>query len=85
MAKWLRKGFNMATLSLGKLFVLRMKEDGLHTLYYHLIEPNIEAEVQGMIDTMLYNTTVSLVLIFCLIVSDSTSAAKKIKNTSDVL
>ncbi len=38
---------------------LQVKEDELHMLYYHLAEPNIEAEAQSEIDILLCYTAVS--------------------------
>ena len=38
---------------------LQLKEDEPHTLYYHLAEPNIEAEAQDEADILLCRTAVS--------------------------
>jgi hypothetical protein len=49
---------------------LQLKEDKPHTLYYHLAEPNIEAEAQSEVDIFLCRTAVSQTLTFCLIALD---------------
>ena len=66
-------GLEYSYIVTGEAFLLlRIKEDEPHTLYYHLAEPNIEAEAQDGIDIVLYRTAVSLALIFCLMALDST-------------
>ncbi len=35
---------------------LRVKEDEAYILYYHLAEPNIEAEAQSEVDILLFRT-----------------------------
>lgn len=50
---------------------LWIEEDKPHTLYYHLAEPNIEAEAQSEIDILLCRTAVDQTLSFCLLALDS--------------
>jgi hypothetical protein len=50
---------------------LQLKEDEPHTLYYHLAEPNIEAEAQSEVDILLCRTAVSQTLTFCLMALNS--------------
>jgi hypothetical protein len=50
---------------------LQLKEDEPHTLYYHLAEPNIEAEAQSEVDILLCRTAVSQILTFCLMALNS--------------
>ena len=56
---------------------LQLKEDELHTLYYHLAEPNIEAEAQSEVDILLCRTAVSQTLTFCLMALDSKPRSQK--------
>jgi hypothetical protein len=71
-------GLEYSYVVTGEAFVLlRINEDEPHALYYHLAEPNIEAEAQDGIDIVLCRTAVSLALIFCLMALDSTPRSQK--------
>ncbi|KAH7364889.1 hypothetical protein BKA65DRAFT_145816 [Rhexocercosporidium sp. MPI-PUGE-AT-0058] len=59
---------------------LQLKEDEPHTLYYHLAEPNIEAEAQDEVDILLCRTAVSQTLTFCLMALDSKPRSQKWRN-----
>ncbi|KAG4430456.1 hypothetical protein IFR05_014064 [Cadophora sp. M221] len=59
---------------------LQLKEDEPHTLYYHLAEPNIEAEAQDKAEILLYRTAVSQTLTFCLMALDSKPRSQKWRN-----
>jgi hypothetical protein len=53
-------GLEYSHLTTGEAFVfLQIKEAVPHTLYYHLAEPNTEAEAQDEIDILLCRTVVS--------------------------
>ncbi|KAL5313252.1 hypothetical protein ACEPPN_018985 [Leptodophora sp. 'Broadleaf-Isolate-01'] len=59
---------------------LQLKEDEPYTLYYHLAEPNIEAEAQDEADILLCRTAVSQTLTFCLMALDSKPRSQKWRN-----
>ena len=59
---------------------LQLKEDEPHTLYYHLAEPNIEAEAQDEADILLCRTAVSQTLTFCLMALKSKPRSQKWRN-----
>jgi hypothetical protein len=59
---------------------LQLKEDEPHTLYYHLAEPNIEAEAQSEVDILLCRTAVSQTFTFCLMALDSKPRGQKWRN-----
>ncbi|KAL5312936.1 hypothetical protein ACEPPN_019362 [Leptodophora sp. 'Broadleaf-Isolate-01'] len=59
---------------------LQLKEDEPHTLYYHLAEPNIEAEAQSEVDILLCRTAVSQTLTFCLMALESKPRSQKWRN-----
>ena len=68
----IENGLEYSYLVTAEAFVfLWIKENEPHTLYYHLAEPNIEAEAQDEIDIMLCRTTVSQASTFCLLALDS--------------
>jgi hypothetical protein len=71
-AYMIENGLEYSKLATGQADVfLQVKEDKPHTLYYHLAEPNIEAEAQSGIDILLCRTTVGQSLSFCLLALDS--------------
>jgi hypothetical protein len=56
----IKNGLEYSKLTTGEADVfLLVKEDEPHTLYYHLAEPNIEAEAQSEVDVLLSRTAVS--------------------------
>lgn len=68
----IESGLEYSYLVTAEAFVfLWIKENELHTLYYHLVEPNIEAKGQDGINILLCRTTVSQALTFCLLLLDS--------------
>ncbi|KAH8799418.1 hypothetical protein F5884DRAFT_758446 [Xylogone sp. PMI_703] len=58
----------------------QVKEDEPHTLYYHLAEPNIEAEAQSDVDILISRTAVGQTLTFCLMALDSKPRSQKWRN-----
>jgi hypothetical protein len=53
-------GLEYSYLTTGEAFVfLQIKEAEPHTLYYHLAEPNTEAEAQDEVEILLCRTAVS--------------------------
>ena len=67
-AYMVENGLEYGELTTGEADVfLQVKEDEPHTLYYHLAEPNIEAEAQSEVDILLCRTAVSQTLTFCLL------------------
>ncbi|KAH6672621.1 hypothetical protein B0J14DRAFT_77847 [Halenospora varia] len=68
----IESGLEYSYLVTAEAFVfLWIKENEPHTLYYHLAEPNIEAEAEDEIDILLCRTAVSQTLTFCLLALDS--------------
>jgi len=68
----IESGLEYSYLTTAEAFVfLWIEENEPHTLYYHLAEPNIEAEAQDEIDILLCRTAVSQTLTFCLLALDS--------------
>lgn len=68
----IKSGLEYCYLTTEEAFVfLRIKENEPHTLYYHLAEPNIEAEAQNEVDILLCRTAVSQTLTFCLLALES--------------
>jgi hypothetical protein len=68
----LENGLEYSKLVTGEADVfLQLKEDEPHTLYYHLAEPNIEAEAHSEVDILLCRTAVSQNLTFCLMALNS--------------
>jgi hypothetical protein len=68
----IENGLEYSYLVTAEAFVfLWIKESDPHTLYYHLAEPNIEAEAQDEADILLCRTAVSQTLSFCLMALDS--------------
>ena len=59
---------------------LQVKEDEPYTLYYHLAEPNIEAEAQSEVDILLCRTAVGQTLTFCLMALSSKPRSQKWRN-----
>ncbi|RFU32574.1 hypothetical protein B7463_g3766, partial [Scytalidium lignicola] len=50
----IKNSLEYSKLVIGEAYVfLQIKEDELHTLYYHLAEPNIKAEAQSEVDILL--------------------------------
>ena len=77
-AYMIENGLEYSKLVTGEADVfLQLKEDEPHTLYYHLAEPNIEAEAQSEVDILLCRTAVSQTLTFCLMVLDSKPRSQK--------
>lgn len=61
-------GLQYSYLTTGETFLfLQIKEAEPHTLYYHLTEPNSEAEVRDGVDLLLCRTAVSQTSMFCLL------------------
>lgn len=68
----IESGLEYSYLTTGEAFIfLWIKENEPHTLYYHLAEPNIEAEAQDKVDILLCRTAVSQTLTFCLLALES--------------
>jgi len=59
---------------------LQVRENEPDTLYYHLAEPNIEAEAQDEVDILLCRTAVSQTFTFCLMALDSKPRSQKWRN-----
>ncbi|RDL30224.1 Uncharacterized protein BP5553_10502 [Venustampulla echinocandica] len=77
----IENGLEYSKLVTGEADVfLQLKEDEPHTLYYHLGEPNIEAEAQDGADILLCRTAVSQTLTFCLMALDSKPRSQKWRN-----
>jgi hypothetical protein len=77
----IENGLEYSKLVTGEADVfLQLKEDEPHTLYYHLAEPNIEAEAQSEVDILLCRTAVSQTLTFCLMALDSKPRSQKWRN-----
>ncbi|KAH6698225.1 hypothetical protein BKA61DRAFT_583388 [Leptodontidium sp. MPI-SDFR-AT-0119] len=71
-AYMIENGLEYSKLATGEADVfLHLKEDEPHTLYYHLAEPNIEAEAQSEVDILLCRTAVGQTSTFCLMALDS--------------
>jgi hypothetical protein len=80
-AYMIENGLEYSKLVTGEADVfLRLKEDEPHTLYYHLAEPNIEAEAQSEVDILLCRTAVSQTLTICLMALDSKPRSQKWRN-----
>ena len=74
-------GLEYSYLTTGEAFVfLHIKEAEPHTLYYHLAEPNIEAEAQDQADVLLFRTAVSQTSTFCLFALDSEPRSQMWRN-----
>ncbi|KAH8751831.1 hypothetical protein BGZ57DRAFT_934347 [Hyaloscypha finlandica] len=77
----IENGLEYSKLVTGEADVfLQVKEDEPHTLYYHLAEPNIEAEAHSEVDILLCRTAVSQTLTFCLMALDSEPRSQKWRN-----
>ncbi|CAG8982361.1 hypothetical protein HYALB_00013990, partial [Hymenoscyphus albidus] len=77
----IENGLKYSKLGTGEADVfLLIKEEEPHTLYYHLAEPNIEAEAQSEVDTVLCRTAVSQTLTFSLMALDSKPRNQKWRN-----
>jgi hypothetical protein len=80
-AYMIETGLEYSKLVTGEADVfLHLKEDEPHSLYYHLAEPNIEAEAQSEVDILLFRTAVSLTLTFRLMALDSKPRGQKWRN-----
>jgi len=80
-AYMIENGLEYSKLVTGEADVfLQLKEDEPHTLYYHLAEPNIEAEAQSEVDILLCRTAVSQTLTFCLMALDSKPRSQNWRN-----
>jgi hypothetical protein len=80
-AYMIENGLEYSKLVTGEADVfLQLKEDEPHTLYYHLAEPNIEAEAQSEVDILLCRTAVGQTSTFCLIALDSKPRSQKWRN-----
>ncbi|TVY90595.1 hypothetical protein LAWI1_G003827 [Lachnellula willkommii] len=80
-AYMIENGLEFSKLATGEADIfLQLKEDEPHTLYYHLAEPNIEAEAQSEVDILLCRTAVSQTLTFCLMALDSKPRSQKWRN-----
>jgi hypothetical protein len=77
----IENGLEYSKLVTGEADVfLQVKEDEPHTLYYHLAEPNIEAEAHSEVDILLCRTAVAQTLTFCLMALDSKPRSQKWRN-----
>ncbi|CZT13612.1 uncharacterized protein RAG0_17113 [Rhynchosporium agropyri] len=77
----IENGLEYSYLVTAEAFVfLWIKENDPHTLYYHLAEPNIEAEAQVEAGILLCRTAVSQTLTFCLMALDSKPRSQKWRN-----
>lgn len=77
----IKNGLKYSKLATGEADVfLLIKEDEPHTLYYHLAEPNIEAEAHSEVDILLCRTTVAQTLTLCLMALDSKPRSQKWRN-----
>jgi hypothetical protein len=80
-AYMIENGLEYSKLVTGEADVfLLIKEAEPHTLYYHLAEPNIEAEAQSDVDILLCRTAVSQTLTFCLMALESKPRNQKWRN-----
>jgi hypothetical protein len=80
-AYMIENGLEYSKLVTGEADVfLQLKEDEPHTLYYHLAEPNIEAEAQSEVDILLCRTAVGQTSTFCLMALDSKPRSQKWRN-----
>ncbi|CZT07739.1 uncharacterized protein RCO7_11231 [Rhynchosporium graminicola] len=80
-AYMIENGLEYSKLATGEADVfLQLKEDEPHTLYYHLAEPNIEAEAQSEVDILLCRTAVSQTSTFCLMALGSKPRSQKWRN-----
>jgi len=80
-AYMIENGLEYSKLVTGEADVfLQLKEDEPHTLYYHLAEPNIEAEAQSEVDILLCRTAVGQTLTFCLMALDSKPRSQNWRN-----
>ncbi|KAL9117546.1 MAG: hypothetical protein Q9187_005917, partial [Circinaria calcarea] len=80
-AYMIENGLEYSKLATGEADVfLQVTENEPHTLYYHLAEPNIEAEAQSDVDILLCRTAVSQTLTFCLMALDSKPRSQKWRN-----
>jgi hypothetical protein len=74
-------GLEYSYLTTGEAFVfLQIKESEPHMLYYHLAEPNTEAEAQNEVDILLSRTAVSQASTFCLLALGSKPRNQKWRN-----
>ncbi|KAH7378966.1 hypothetical protein BKA64DRAFT_242116 [Cadophora sp. MPI-SDFR-AT-0126] len=77
----IENGLEYSKLVTGEADVfLQVRENEPDTLYYHLAEPNIEAEAQDEADILLCRTAVSQTLTFCLMALDSKPRSQKWRN-----
>ncbi|CZT52680.1 uncharacterized protein RSE6_14035 [Rhynchosporium secalis] len=77
----IENGLEYSKLVTGEADVfLQVRENEPDTLYYHLAEPNIEAEAQEEADILLCRTAVSQTLTFCLMALDSKPRSQKWRN-----
>ena len=77
----LENGLEFSQITTGEAYVfLRIKENEPHTLYYHLAEPNIEAEAHDAVDILLCRTAISQALTFCLMALDSKPRSQEWRN-----
>jgi hypothetical protein len=54
-----KSGVEYSYLTIGEVFAfLRIKKAKPHILYYHLVEPNIEAKAHNKVDILLCRTIV---------------------------
>ncbi|KAH8585875.1 hypothetical protein B0O99DRAFT_646021, partial [Bisporella sp. PMI_857] len=77
----IENGLEYSKLATGEADVfLLIKEDEPHTLYYHLVEPNIEAEAQSEVDILLCRTAVGQTLTFSVMALGSKPRSQKWRN-----
>jgi hypothetical protein len=77
----IENGLEYSKLVIGEADIfLQVTENKPHTLYYHLAEPNIEAETQSEVDILLCRTAVGQTLTFCLMALDSKPRSQKWQN-----
>ena len=80
-AYMIENGLEFSKLTTGQADVfLLVKEDEPHTLYYHLAEPNIEAEALAEVDILPCRTAVAQTLTFCLMALNSKPRGQKWRN-----
>ncbi|KAH8819918.1 hypothetical protein F5884DRAFT_849205 [Xylogone sp. PMI_703] len=80
-AYMIENGLEYSKLSTGEADVfLQVRKNEPHTLYYHLTEPNIEAEVHSNSTISLCHTAVSQTLSFCLMALESKPRSQKWQN-----
>jgi hypothetical protein len=76
-------GLEYSKLAIGEADVFfHLKEDEPHTLYYHLAEPNVEAEAQREVDILLCRTAIGQTSAFCLMALDSKPRSQKWRNNA---